>query len=152
MTAHQELDAPGSQRTAARRGTGGLPWWQAIGIGAVAATVINLVVLAIGNAAGASFVYVDAGATGQVTAGSVIMSSTLPLIIGTGLAAVIARWWPGVIRVAQVVGAGLALVTIAGVLTMQTDGGTQVALSVMHFVIAPVVVGVLEAGRRRRLV
>ncbi|MGH3925063.1 MAG: hypothetical protein ACRDTT_19740, partial [Pseudonocardiaceae bacterium] len=37
----------------------GLSWWQASAVGAVAATVANLVILFIGRAAGASFVVLD---------------------------------------------------------------------------------------------
>lgn len=133
-----------------RTGVPGLSWWRAIGIGAIVATVANLLVLAVASAAGASLTYIDAGATGQVDATSVILSSAVPLIVGVALAAVIARWWRGVIRLAQVLGAGLALGTIPPLLSMDTDGGTQAALAVMHLIMAPIVVAVLEAGRRHR--
>ncbi|MDV6012491.1 hypothetical protein F8178_08385 [Haloechinothrix sp. LS1_15] len=123
-------------------------WWQAILGGVAIAVLANLGVLAIGLAAGASFVYVDEGTTNTVSEVDVILSSAIPLTAGTLLAALVARWWPVVLRLAQIVGAGLALATIAGALAAETDSGTRIALAAMHVVIAVVVVLVLESLHR----
>lgn len=125
-----------------------LTWWQVIGIGAAASAVVNLVVLAIGGAFGATYDYVNAGEPGQVTVIGVIVSSVVPLVIGTGLAAVIGRRWHTVLRIAQVVGAALAVLSVAGPLSLGTDTVTQGALTVMHLVLGVAVVAVLEAIRR----
>lgn len=122
----------------------GLSWWQAIGIGVVAATVLNLLILAIGRAAGASFEVVDAGAVHAVTAGGVITSSVVPMAIGTVLAVLLGLWWPVFVRLAQVVGGGLALLTVAGPLMGDTDAGTQLALGAMHVVVGVAVVLCLQ--------
>lgn len=119
-------------------------WWQAIVLGVVAATVVNLLILVIGRAAGASFEVIDAGAVHPVNAGGVITSSVAPMAIGTVLAVLLGLWWPGFVRLAQVVGAGLALLTVAGPLMSDTDTGTQVALSAMHVVVGVAVVLCLQ--------
>lgn len=132
-----------------KAGRRGLNWWQAIAAGAVAATVVNLVILLIGWAAGASFVVLDAGKPHEVTAWSVVSASVFPLILGTGLAALLARWWPGFLRVAQVIGGALALLTVAGPMMSDTDGATRLALAMMHVVLGAAVVASLELMRRR---
>ncbi len=60
-----------------------------------------------------------------------------------------ARWWFGVIRLAQVIGGGIALLTAAGPLMTDADGATRVALALMHVVLAVAVVVTLVAIRRR---
>lgn len=127
----------------------GLNWWQAIAAGAATAAVANLAILLIGWAAGASFVVMDAGNPHEVTARSVVVAGVVPLVLGTGLAALLARWWPGAIRVAQVIGGALALLTVAGPVMSDTDGATRFALAMMHVVLGVAVVVTLESMRRR---
>lgn len=103
----------------------------------------------IGWAAGASFVVLDAGNPHEVTAWSVVSASVLPLVLGTGLAALLARWWPGFLRLAQVIGGALALLTVAGPVMSDTDGATRLALVIMHVVAGVAVVASLESMRRR---
>ncbi|MGH3903041.1 MAG: DUF6069 family protein [Pseudonocardiaceae bacterium] len=122
----------------------GLSWWQAIAAAAVAATVVNLLILLIGRAAGASFEYVDGAGLHAVTVSGVITSSAVPLVIGTVLATLLGLWWPGFIRVAQVVGGGLALLTVAGPMMADTGTGTQLALAAMHVIVGVAVVLGLE--------
>lgn len=127
----------------------GLSWWQASAVGAVAATVANLVILFIGRAAGASFALPDGANVHEVSTAGVIIATAPPLVLGIVLAALLAHWWPWVIRVAQVIGGGFALLTVAGPVLADTDGGTQLALALMHVVVAVAVVVSLEAVRRR---
>ena len=60
----------------------------------MAATVGNLVIFLIGVAADASFVVMDRGDLHEVTVGGVIVATVPPLVVGTVLAALLARWWP----------------------------------------------------------
>ncbi|WP_405167431.1 DUF6069 family protein [Nocardia sp. NBC_01499] len=110
--------------------------------------VVNLVVWLLGEAAGGSFEVVDKGVTTQVGAGTVILSSALPLLIGLTLAALISYRWVGVLRVAQIVGGVLAVATIGLTVAAAFDTTTTVTLSVMHVVLAPVLIVGLEAMRR----
>ncbi|MGH3912832.1 MAG: DUF6069 family protein [Pseudonocardiaceae bacterium] len=127
----------------------GLSWWQAITAGTVAAVVANLVILFIGRAAGASFVVVDGTTLHEVAVTGVILATVPPLVVGTVLATLLAHWWPWVLRLAQIIGGGFALLTVAGPVMADTDGGTQLALALMHVVLAVAVVVSLEAIRRR---
>ncbi|PXX66808.1 hypothetical protein DFR70_103558 [Nocardia tenerifensis] len=118
-------------------------------LGSVAVAVAaNLVVWLLGEAAGGSFEVVDQGVTTSVGAGTVIVSSGVPLLIGMTLAALVSYFWFGALRVAQVVGAVLAVATIGLTVAAEFDTVTTVALSVMHLVLAPVLVVGLEAMRR----
>ncbi len=122
----------------------GLNWWQAIAAAAVVATIVNLLILLIGRAAGASFELVDGAGLHAVTAVGVITSSAVPLVIGTLLATLLGLWRPGFIRAAQVVGGGLALLSVAGPMMADTDTGTQLALAAMHVIVGVAVVLSLE--------
>ncbi|HVE96268.1 MAG TPA: DUF6069 family protein [Pseudonocardiaceae bacterium] len=123
--------------------------WQTVTAGAVAAAVVNLVIFFIGGAAGASFAFFDRGTLHEIGAWEVISATAPPLVVGTGLATLLARWWSWVIRLAQVIGGSLALLTAAGPLTTDADGATRIALALMHVVLAVAVVVTLEAIRRR---
>ncbi|MGH3941791.1 MAG: DUF6069 family protein [Pseudonocardiaceae bacterium] len=127
----------------------GLSWWQASAVGAGAATVVNLLILLIGWAAGASFVVLDGTNVHEVGATGVIIATAPPLVGGIALAALLAHWWSWIIRLAQVIGGGFALLTVAGPVMADTDGGTQLALALMHIVLAVAVVLSLEAVRHR---
>lgn len=140
--------APG---TSARNARTGLVWWQAIALGAIGSSVVNLIVLLVGGWLGASYRYVDAGQTLPITAGGVLFSSTVPLLLGTLLAVALARWRPVFLRIAQVVGGGFAVLSVAGPLMLDTDGTTRSVLAVMHVVAGVAVVAVLEAVRRNTI-
>lgn len=127
----------------------GLSWWQAGAIGAVAAALGNLMILFAGRAAGASFEYVESGTTYDVTVGGVLLASVPSLVLGTIVAAVLSRWWLGIFRLAQVIAGALALLTVAGPLMTDTDGGTRLSLALMHVVLGVACVLTLETVRRR---
>ncbi|MFJ7264553.1 DUF6069 family protein [Streptomyces globosus] len=126
-----------------------LAWWKLLTAGAVGAAVVNLVVFAVARAAGASLVVMDRGQEHLVTIGGVIGSSVVPLVAGVGAALLLALWKPVFLRVAQWVGGGLALLSVAGPLMSDTDGGTVAALSLMHVTLGVAVVAILELRRRR---
>lgn len=145
-----DTEMPSTDRTAANyRTSEGLSWWQAIAAGAVTAAVVNLVIFFIGSAAGASFAVLDRGTPQEISAWTVLNASVLPLAVGTGLAALLAQWWLWALRLAQVIGGGLALLTVAGPLMADADGATRVSLALMHVMLAVTVVVILEAIRRR---
>lgn len=149
-TATNQTESGSTQlRNTEDKGRQGLNWWQASTVGAMAATVANLMILFIGQAAGASFVLPDGANVHEVGTAGVIIATAPPLVLGIVLAALLAHWWPWVIRVAQVIGGGFALLTVAGPVLADTDGGTQLALALMHVVVAVAVVLSLEAVRRR---
>ncbi|WP_067840189.1 DUF6069 family protein [Nocardia lijiangensis] len=119
-------------------------------LGAVAAAVLaNLVVWSIGAAAGGSFIMVDGTTTQDVAPGGVIVMSAVPLLVGLTAAALLSYRWVGVLRVAEVVGSALTLVTIAATVAATFDTASTVALSVMHVVLVPVIVVSMEGLRKQ---
>ncbi|MEU4353651.1 DUF6069 family protein [Streptomyces virginiae] len=128
----------------------GFSWWKVLVTGAVGATVVNLAVFAVAKLAGASLVVMDAGAEHPITVGGVIGSSVVPLLIGTGAALLLALWKPVFLRMAQYVGSGLALLSVAGPLSADADGGTVAALSLMHITLGVAVFTTLQLHRRHR--
>jgi hypothetical protein len=70
-------------------------------------------------------------------------------MIGMIAAALLSYLWVGVLRVAQVVGAALAVATIGLTVAADFDLVSTLALSAMHVVPAPVLVIGLEAMRNR---
>jgi len=132
---------------AVRRGG---PWRvaaTAVALAAVGAIVVNEVVMLAGRAAGASFVLDDRGTPHVVTAVDVVVA-TWPMVAGMALAVVLARWRAWFLRVAQVVGGGLALLSVAGPMLAVTDSGTRLGLGLMHVVVGVAVVVGLESIRR----
>lgn len=118
-------------------------------VASVAVSVaVNLVVWLLGVAAGGSFETVDNGVTTQIGADTVIASAAVPLFTGMTLAALISYRWAGVLRVAQIVGGVLAVATIGLTVAAALDTTTTITLSVMHLVLAPVLIVGLEAMRR----
>lgn len=126
-------------------------WHPAVIIAAAAggALVVNLVLWLIGAAAGGSFELTEAGERSDSAPGGVVVMTVIPLVVGLTLATVIALKWRGVIRIAQVIGAVAAVGSIAAPIIEPFDGASTVALSLMHIVLAPVVVIALEAIGRR---
>jgi hypothetical protein len=136
---------------AGRRGS--LFTWLAVGaLAAVASAAGNLAVFAIARAADASLVVVDGGEVHEVEASGVAGASVVPMLAGIALVALVVGIAPrrlGVVRLAQVVGGGFALLSVVGPLTIDTDGGTAAALAVMHVVTGATLVIGLEGARRR---
>jgi hypothetical protein len=145
MTSTNPADA---SYPAAARGRRKLPVWQAVVGGAVAATVINLIVLFIGDAAGAALTVKLNDKSEEIVAGGVIFGSIVPLAVGVTVTLLLARWKPVLLRVGQIVGGGVALLSAIGPLTADTDGGTAATLVVMHVVVGLFAVVTLEAVRR----
>ncbi len=126
-------------------------WWQAVAAGAAAAVAINELILAVAAGGGAALAVAQNGIERPVTAAGVVVASLVPLLIGTVLAVLLSRRWPGVLRLAQVVAAAAAVLTTFGPLSGAVDTATGVALSTMHLTAGAAAVAVLEAVRRTRL-
>lgn len=129
----------------------GLPWWLAGGLGVAAATAANLAIFALGHLTSASYLHPDGGEIVPVTVGDVVVSSAVPLAVGFLAAVALSLLWTGFLRVGQVVGTVLALLSVAGPLIIDTDTATRVLLALMHVVLAPAVWFSLGAVRRRVL-
>lgn len=152
MTSSLHSQSPAGASDPTSDGRRGLPWWLAIAGAAAAAVVVNLLIFSIGNAADASFVVPQPNAKPQtVGAGGVAFSSSVPLAVGVGIAVLLARWWPVMLRVAQAVGGVLAFLSALAPLSSDADGATRIALASMHVVVGVAVVAALEAYRRRRI-
>jgi len=129
----------------------GLTWWQAIPLGAVLATAVNLVIYAVARAADAELVIREEGAADhEITAGGVVFSSTVPLLAGTALAVLLALAWRGFLRLAQVLGGGFGILSAAGPLLGAPDTGTKVGLALMHVVVGLAVILTMELIIRKK--
>lgn len=126
-------------------------WWQAVAAGAAAAVAVNLLILALAAGGGAALAVTQGGTERPVTAASVVVASLMPLLIGTVLAVLLSRRWPGVLRVAQVLAAAAAVLTTFGPLSGAVDTATGIALATMHLTVGAAAVAVLETVRRTRL-
>ncbi|WP_406168190.1 DUF6069 family protein [Streptomyces sp. NBC_00996] len=132
------------------QGRRGLPAWQAVICAAVIAAVANVIVLIIGDAAGASLVLELNGKPDEIGAADVIIVSVLAPAVGVTAAVLLARWRPGFLRVAQILAAAVAVVSLVGPLTLETDGGTATTIAVMHLLVGGIAIAALEAIRRSR--
>ncbi|MFF7261192.1 DUF6069 family protein [Streptomyces sp. NPDC008159] len=136
--------------TPTAQGRRALPVWQVVVGGAAIAAVINLIVLFIGDAAGASLVLELNGKSDKIRAGNVIFMSVAAPVIGVTATVLLARWKPVFLRVGQIVGGSVAVLTAIGPLAQETDGGTAATLVTMHLVVGLIAVAMLEAIRRSR--
>ncbi|MBM2623137.1 hypothetical protein JIG36_47340 [Actinoplanes sp. LDG1-06] len=117
-----------------------------------AAVIVNLVVYAIGRAAGGSFRFTTDGTLNEVDAVTVAGFSAVPLLLGLSLVALLSRLGPWLTRTAVIVAPALALATIV-VMTVPADLDTTstITLSLCHVTLAPIsVAAVLALGRGGR--
>ncbi|MFE0547784.1 DUF6069 family protein [Streptomyces sp. NPDC058891] len=140
---------PAATRTAPGRRA--LPVWQAVAGAAVLATVVNLILLFIGDAAGASLVLELNGKPDEIGAGDVVFMSIAAPVIGVTVTVLLARWKPVFLRAGQILGGAVAVLTAIGPLTQDTDGGTAATLIPMHLFVGFAVVAALEVVRRSRV-
>ncbi|ATQ29933.1 DUF6069 family protein [Rhodococcus ruber] len=115
----------------------------------VVALVANIALWLVGLAAGGTFEVTNGDTVESAAPGGVLVMTVVPLTVGMGLAALLSLRWFGIVRVAEVVGAVAALGTIASTIVADFDTPSTITLSLMHVVIAIVVVGGLEAMRNR---
>jgi hypothetical protein len=105
----------------------------------VAAVVVNLIVYAVGRAAGGSFVFTANGDTNEVDAVTVGGFSAVPLLIGLVVVALLARLGSWVTRVASIVAPVLAAGTIV-VMTLPADldRTSTITLALCHLTLIPI--------------
>lgn len=116
----------------------------------VLALLGNLVLWLVGLAAGGDFTMTDPdGVRASVAPGGVVLMTVAPLAVGMTAAVLLSTLWAPVLRIAAAIGAVASLGTIAGTLAADFDVPSTVTLSLMHVVIAGVLVTVLEALYRR---
>ncbi|WP_267900725.1 DUF6069 family protein [Micromonospora craterilacus] len=118
-----------------------------------AALIMNLLIHAVGRAAGGRFVFTNAGQSMQVDALTVGGFTVVPLLLGLTAVALTARRWPWTVIVGSVVAPLLALVTIP-IMTIPAgfDTVSAVALSLCHVSLAPIsVLGLLSLPRGTRV-
>jgi len=125
------------------------PFWLAGLVGAAVAAVVNLVVFALGRAADVPFVVTGNGSTTQIGAGPVAFVSVLSLLVGTVFAVLLARRGSRARRLAQAIGAAVALVSIAGPATQADEASTAVLLAAMHVIAGVVYVAAVEVAARQ---
>lgn len=116
----------------------------------LAALVTNLVVLGLGRALGASFTLPSLGdTTTEVSVTAVLLATVASLAVGIGAAAFfLARQAPRGIRILQVIGGVIAVVSVASPAVADTDTATKVALSVMHLVVGSAYIAALQPFAR----
>jgi hypothetical protein len=115
-------------------------------IAVVLALAVNLVIYAIGRAAGGAFTYTQSGKTSTVDAVAITFLSTGPLTVGLTLVAILARRWPVLINAAKIASPALALATIA-LMTIPAHFETTstMFLASMHLMLIPISVLALTA-------
>ncbi|MFG1783552.1 DUF6069 family protein [Rhodococcus oryzae] len=123
--------------------------WQSVLAATAAAVVGNLAIYLVALIAGGSLEVLDKGTVNPIPAGGIVMISAVPTAIGMGLVALLSLRWPAVIRLGQVVGAALPLLTIVLAAMADTDGVTKTALILMHVLMAAAIVASLELLHRR---
>jgi hypothetical protein len=125
-----------------------------IAAGVGAAIVINLILYALGRAAGGSFRFTSPSGPATVDAATVAGFSAVPLLAGLVAVVVLARFGSWVTRAALIVGPLLAIGTIA-LMTLPTDLDvtSKVTLALCHVVLVPIVLlAVPRLGRPRAAV
>jgi hypothetical protein len=104
-----------------------------------AAVVVNVVVWAVGRAAGGDFAFTRSGTTATVDALTVAGFSAVPLGLGLAVVAALVRRAPRVAVVAAVVAPVLAVATIVVMtLPVDLDAVSTVTLATCHLTLVPI--------------
>ena len=117
-----------------------------VALSGVVAVVVNLVMYAIGRAAGGTFRFTTAGEPAEVDALTVAGFSAVPLLAGLTAVALLASRAAWVVTAALIAGPLLAVVTVF-VMTLPADLDTAstVALAACHLTLVPIVVVAIRA-------
>lgn len=124
-----------------------------VALATVGAVVVNLIVYAVGRAAGGTFRFTAASGPAEVNAVTVAAFSALPLLVGLTAVALLAPRFGWVVRAASIVGPALAVLTIAAMtLPTDLDAASKTTLAVCHLTLVPIIlVAVAALGRRTRV-
>jgi hypothetical protein len=117
-----------------------------VAVAVLAAILVNLLVYALGRAAGGTFRFTAAGAPARVDAMTVAGFSAVPLLIGLAAVALLAPRLGWVPRAALVIGPVLAVGTVL-VMTVPADLDTvsTVTLAACHLTLVPILVLAVRA-------
>jgi hypothetical protein len=123
---------------------------QVVAAGVGAAVALNLLLYALGRAAGGTFDFTASGRPATVDGVTVAGFSAVPLLVGLVAVALLAPLGEWVIRTALVVGPVLAIGTIA-LMTVPTDLDvtSKVTLALCHLVLVPIILVTVRALGRR---
>jgi hypothetical protein len=121
-----------------------------IAAAAGAAVVINLILYALGRAAGGTFHFTSASGPAVVDGVTVAAFSAVPLLVGLVAVALLSRFGDWVARTARVVGPLLAIGTIA-LMTVPADFDvtSKVTLALCHVVLVPIILLAVRPLTRR---
>ncbi len=113
------------------------------------ATTVNLLLFAASSIAEVSFLIRLSGAVdpSAVTVAHVVLMTMIPFVIGLAVAAVLLGRTRHDLRTVAMVGAGIALLSLAGPLTVETDTAAIVILAAMHLVTGVAFVVALRRSR-----
>jgi hypothetical protein len=119
--------------------------------GAVAATVVNSLIYAVGRAADVTYL-VDVTSHGpqNVRLQDVVSLSLMSFVLGIIAAAVATKLRRPSLRTMQVIGAVLAVVSTWGDFVIDGKVAAKATLAVMHFVVGAAYIAVLEVAQSRR--
>ena len=109
---------------------------QALGIGVGAAIVLNLLILFVGKALGATFV-VPLGPTQEMTELpiiAIVLASLIPALAAAGFLAILGRFTARPFFFFQIVGWLFLVLSLVPPFTMPIDTATAIGLDVMHVV------------------
>ncbi|GAA1422867.1 hypothetical protein GCM10009640_16320 [Agrococcus citreus] len=141
---------PPSAHEAPRERTRGMPELVRRGlIAAGIATGVNLTILGIATAAGASMVVVQGGTEIAVGIMPVLVATFAPLALATIAAWLLAERWPRSTRILAWTGLVAAAASTILPLSGALDAGTGIALAVMHLVAGASWFAALVSHRRR---
>ncbi|MFC8528284.1 DUF6069 family protein [Nocardia sp. NPDC057227] len=115
----------------------------------IAAVVANLIIWAIAKAAGVNFEATNNGEVGEVPASGIVFITAAPMLVGLTAAVLLAYRWPGILRIAAIVGSVLAILTIGLTIATDFDLSSTIALALMHVTLVPAIVIGLEGLRRK---
>jgi Family of unknown function (DUF6069) len=121
--------------------------------GAVAATVVNSAIYAVGRAADVAYlVKVTSHGPQNVRLQDVVSLSLMSFVLGIIAAAVATKLRRPSLRTMQVVGAVLAVVSTWGDFTIEGKVAAKATLALMHFVVGAAYIFVLQLVQSRRTV
>jgi len=112
---------------------------------AAVAGIVALAVFAIADAAGADFQFVQDGQSTEVGYGIVAVVSIVSILLGTAFAALLG---PRRLRLVQIIGAVIAVLTAAAPLGLTGDSSAKAVLALLHLITGAVFVLALERVRR----
>jgi hypothetical protein len=143
------VPATESRSTPARRA---VDIWRTGLTAAAVASAANLAIILVARAANTSLLvrFSANPAPSRVTAGAVVVTSVVSLVVGTGVAALADRGAGSRLRAVQIAGAALALVSLGLPLSVHADIATKLVLASMHLVAGAAFVTALQGAKTSR--